>query len=144
MLPLPAQAESDKTQAAVASFIANETVRNRRLGALNDNELSCNILFWDNPKTGLALSAPLIKSRRMTQKSVHSQAYKALREQLVAARRNADMTQEELAKRLKRPQSFVAKYEGGERRLDIVELLEIAAVLEIDVNKLIASLRRAL
>ena len=80
----------------------------------------------------------------MTQKSVHSQAYKALREQLVAARRNADMTQEELAKRLKRPQSFVAKYEGGERRLDIVELLEIAAVLEIDVNKLIASLRRAL
>ena len=80
----------------------------------------------------------------MAQKSVHSQAYKALRAQLVAARRNADMTQEELAKRLKRPQSFVAKYEGGERRLDIVELLEIAAVLEIDVNKLIASLRRAL
>ena len=93
---------------------------------------------------GLALSAPFIKSRRMTQKSVHTHAYQLLREQLVAARRKAEMTQEDLAKRLKKPQSFVAKYEGGERRLDIVELLEISAILEIDVNKLTATLRRAI
>lgn len=144
MLPLPAQAESGKTQAAVASFVTNAKALNRRLGALNANELSCNILFWDNPKTGLALAAPLIKSRRMAKNSVHTQAYKLLQEQLVAARRKAEMTQDEMANRLKRPQSFVAKYEGGERRLDIVELLEIAAILEIDVNKLIASLRRAI
>jgi len=80
----------------------------------------------------------------MAQKSVHTHAYKVLQEQLVAARRKADMTQEELAKRLKRPQSFVAKYEGGERRLDIIELLEIAAILEIEIGRLTATLRRAL
>jgi len=36
------------------------------------------------------------------------------------------MTQGALAKRLGRPQSYVSKYESGERRLDLVELEEIA------------------
>lgn len=80
----------------------------------------------------------------MAQKSVHTQAYKLLRGQLIAARHKADLTQAELAKRLKRPQSFVAKYEGGERRIDIIELLEIAAVLNVDMNRLTGALRRAL
>ncbi|WP_137669231.1 helix-turn-helix domain-containing protein [Sphaerospermopsis reniformis] len=33
---------------------------------------------------------------------------------------------------LKRPQSYVSKYERGERRLDVIEFLELAQVLEID------------
>jgi transcriptional regulator with XRE-family HTH domain len=42
------------------------------------------------------------------------------------------MTQANLAELLGKPQSFVAKYESGERRLDVVEFLAIATVLGID------------
>jgi hypothetical protein len=40
---------------------------------------------------------------------------------LIAARKKAGLTQHDVAKRLKRPQSFVTKFEDGERRLDVVE-----------------------
>jgi transcriptional regulator with XRE-family HTH domain len=42
----------------------------------------------------------------------------------------AGLTQDEVAGRLKRPQSFVAKYEGGERRIDVVEFIDIVRALE--------------
>jgi transcriptional regulator with XRE-family HTH domain len=48
---------------------------------------------------------------------------------LVAVRRERGLTQEALAARLSRPQSFVAKVENGERRIDVVEFLELAAAL---------------
>lgn len=75
-------------------------------------------------------------------KSVHSDAYKLLTEQLVAARHAAGLTQAQLAKKLGRPQSFVAKYEGGERRVDLVEFLEIAAVLAADEKRIIRLLKQ--
>tara|TARA_R110002124_G_scaffold12794_6_gene59673 strand:+ start:7069 stop:7314 length:246 start_codon:yes stop_codon:yes gene_type:complete len=77
-------------------------------------------------------------------KSVHTQAYRALCVQLVAARRSANLTQVELASALDRPQSFVAKYERGERRIDIVELFEIAEILGADPQKIIRAVRAAL
>ncbi|MBI3894335.1 MAG: helix-turn-helix transcriptional regulator [Acidobacteria bacterium] len=48
------------------------------------------------------------------------------------ARKDSGMTQEELARRLKRPQSFVSKYENGERRLDIIEFLHVAKAIGVD------------
>jgi ribosome-binding protein aMBF1 (putative translation factor) len=51
---------------------------------------------------------------------------------LIAAREKAALTQQQLADRLKRPQSFVAKYEGGERRIDVIEFLDISRALEFD------------
>jgi len=51
---------------------------------------------------------------------------------LIGARKKADIAQAELAARLKRPQSFVAKYELGERRVDVVEFVEIARALGRD------------
>lgn len=59
-------------------------------------------------------------------------SYKRLRELLVDARRDASLTQVELSLRLKRPQSFVSKYERGERRLDVIEFGEVARALGID------------
>jgi hypothetical protein len=42
-----------------------------------------------------------------------------------------------VVKRLPRPQSFVAKYEGGERRVDVVEFIEICKAIEADPNELL-------
>lgn len=77
-------------------------------------------------------------------KSLHSSAYKVLREHLVAARHEADLSQHELAKRLGRNQSFVAKYEGGERRIDLVELLYIARLLRLDEKRLLQAVKAEL
>jgi transcriptional regulator with XRE-family HTH domain len=59
---------------------------------------------------------------------------------LVETRKRAGLTQTELAEKMKRPQSFVAKYEGGERRLDVIEFCEIAAALGMDAPTLLAQL----
>jgi transcriptional regulator with XRE-family HTH domain len=62
---------------------------------------------------------------------------------LVAGRHGQHLTQVQLAERLGRPQSFVSKYERGERRLDFVEVFEIAEVLQVDMCDLVAELRRS-
>jgi transcriptional regulator with XRE-family HTH domain len=59
-------------------------------------------------------------------KSVQTPTYKAAIGVLKAAREKAGITQQELAKRLGRPQSFVAKYERCERRIDVAEFVRIS------------------
>ena len=56
------------------------------------------------------------------QKSLKSPEYARLIATLVAVRHAAGVRQQALAKKLGRPQSFIAKYEGGERRIDVIEL----------------------
>jgi transcriptional regulator with XRE-family HTH domain len=74
-------------------------------------------------------------------KSVHSKEYKVLTGLLVAARKKAGLTQQQVANRLGRPQSFVAKVESGERRLDVVEFLQICAVLRADAMEMLPQVR---
>jgi transcriptional regulator with XRE-family HTH domain len=50
---------------------------------------------------------------------------------------SAGLTQAELSQRLDRPQSFVSKYERGERRLDVVEFGKVARALGVDPAKLL-------
>ena len=57
--------------------------------------------------------------------TVHNTVYKDLIKRLVAARTAAGLTHLAVADALGKPQSYVAKVEGLERRLDVVELLEI-------------------
>lgn len=71
------------------------------------------------------------------QKSLKSAEYARLISLLVAARKAADMTQQVLAEKLERPQSFVAKYENGERRIDLIEFVAIAGTLGADPVKLL-------
>nr|WP_045365475.1 helix-turn-helix transcriptional regulator [Methyloceanibacter caenitepidi] len=77
-------------------------------------------------------------------KSVHSDAQKAFGQLLLEARKRAGLTQWEVAERLKKPQSFVAKYEGGERRIDVLEFLVIARVLDADPVRLLRTLMKRL
>jgi transcriptional regulator with XRE-family HTH domain len=80
---------------------------------------------------------------RKLDKSVHSGGQSAFCELMVKARKAAGLTQRELADRLHKPQSFVAKYEGGERRIDVVEFIEICKAIEASPNKLLKTLLRA-
>ena len=51
---------------------------------------------------------------------------------LIEKRNERLVTQASLAKKLNRPQSFVSKYENGERRLDVIEFLNVMKALDID------------
>ncbi|PSB19928.1 XRE family transcriptional regulator [Phormidesmis priestleyi ULC007] len=70
-------------------------------------------------------------------KFTSSYEYDIFRRCLIAARKEAQLTQESLAKSLQKPQSFVAKYENGERRLDVVEFLVVTRIIGIDPCTLI-------
>lgn len=73
-------------------------------------------------------------------KSSYNQRYRRFCFLLEQARKRAGVTQTELANRLGRPQSYVSKYENGERRIDLVEFLEIADELEINIPALLQDL----
>jgi transcriptional regulator with XRE-family HTH domain len=75
-------------------------------------------------------------------KSVHSPGQAALCGLLIEARDRAGLTQQQLAKRLGKHQSFVAKYEGGERRVDVLEFLAIARAIGEDPVMLLKALIR--
>jgi transcriptional regulator with XRE-family HTH domain len=81
------------------------------------------------------------RARRL-QKSVHSLEQTAFRELMVEARERARLTQQQLAKRLGKHQSFVAKYEGGERRIDVIEFLKISRAIGTDPVRLLKLLIR--
>jgi transcriptional regulator with XRE-family HTH domain len=73
---------------------------------------------------------------------MHSETYKRLALLLVETRQEAGLTQADVAARLNRPQSFVSKYERGERRLDIIEFGEVADALAVDPIELYARFYR--
>jgi transcriptional regulator with XRE-family HTH domain len=79
---------------------------------------------------------------RKLDKSVHSTAQSAFCEMMIKARKSAGLTQRELADRLHKPQSFVAKYEGGERRVDVVEFLAVCQAIGIDAARLLKALMK--
>ena len=74
---------------------------------------------------------------------VYRAQYQALCASLVAARTEAGLTQEQLARRLQKPQSFVSKYERGERRLDVVEFVAVARAIGVDPCDIIKKIAKA-
>ena len=69
--------------------------------------------------------------------SIYSDEYQLVIKALRDARIAQGMTQESLARMLERPQSFVAKVESGERRLDVVEFVRIDCLLGIDPREVV-------
>ncbi|EHK54839.1 helix-turn-helix domain-containing protein [Allomesorhizobium alhagi] len=74
-------------------------------------------------------------------KSLRSPRHQRFLAQLISLRKAKGLTQEQVAEKLGRPQSFVAKYEGGERRLDVVEFLDVTAALDTDPCEILSSLQ---
>ncbi|PLX37589.1 MAG: XRE family transcriptional regulator [Hyphomicrobiales bacterium] len=69
-------------------------------------------------------------------RSIHSDEYRKLTAILLDARNAAGLTQQEVADRLGKPQSYVAKVEGNERRIDVVEFIALAKALGVDSSGL--------
>jgi len=69
-------------------------------------------------------------------KSTHTHEYKKLVSILLDARRAAGLTQQHVADSLGKPQSYVAKVEGAERRIDPVEFIAYARAIGADPKKL--------
>ncbi|WP_163512157.1 helix-turn-helix domain-containing protein [Fodinicola acaciae] len=67
-------------------------------------------------------------------KSIYTAEYQRLCQVLRDLRREAGLTQVEVAERLEEPQSFVSKYESGERRLDVVELRHVSVALGVSLG----------
>ena len=72
--------------------------------------------------------------------SLRSPRHRRLAELLVAAREKAGLKQSELAEKLGRHQPFVSNLEAGQRRIDLIELLDIAAALDVDPREMIDTL----
>lgn len=73
-------------------------------------------------------------------KSLNSPRHELVKSALIEQRKAVGMSQTEVAAKLGRPQSYIAKIEGGERRIDIVELIDLAQVIGLDLEAL---MRRA-
>lgn len=73
--------------------------------------------------------------------SQHSMRYKQFCALLIAARKKAGLTQYDVATRLGKPQSFVSKYESAERRLDMIEFLDIADAIGADPRRILRGLQ---
>jgi len=72
--------------------------------------------------------------------STYDIAYLELRRILKDLREKKHLTQAQLARKLSVPQSFVSKYETGERRLDVIETLQICQALETSINQLLSKI----
>lgn len=79
---------------------------------------------------------------RAMSRKLQSQKYAKLREALTSERLAAEMTQAMLAQKLKRPQSFVSKFEIGARHLDVIEFIEICKAIGADPREIIGKVAR--
>ena len=67
-------------------------------------------------------------------KSIHTKEYAYFVERLKKARKEANFTQVEVAKKLKRPQSYISNVENGQQRVDVIELQRFAKFYGKSIN----------
>lgn len=78
-------------------------------------------------------------ARSSSANGIRDPRYRQAIEDLIAARKEAGLSQAALADVLGRHQQFVSRYELGERRLDFVEFIDISKVLGVDPMTILAS-----
>lgn len=78
------------------------------------------------------------------EKSNRAAQQRKLRDLLRKVRSEAGLRQVDLAERLGQPQSFVSKYESGERRLDLLELREVCEAADISLESFVSRFEESL
>jgi transcriptional regulator with XRE-family HTH domain len=73
-------------------------------------------------------------------KTLRTRRHRALCAVLKSARKGQKLSQHEVAVRLKTSQTVIARIEIGERRIDVVEFIDLARVLKIDPREVLTSL----
>jgi transcriptional regulator with XRE-family HTH domain len=67
---------------------------------------------------------------------------KTVGESLASFRKRSQLTQNQLASKLGKPQSFVSAYEAGQRRVDLLEMLKIAEAMHADPHEILTDIIR--
>ena len=75
-------------------------------------------------------------------KQIHTERHRRFRALLVAERKAHGLTQTQIAERLGKPPSYVAKYELGERRLDVLEFLDVAVAIGFDASSFVSKIQK--
>lgn len=86
---------------------------------------------------GLSHQARAVKWNVQLSKSIYDEEYRKLIADLRSERKAVGLTQQVLADQLGKPQSFVAKVEGYERRIDVIEFIHWCRVLDVDVAEML-------
>jgi len=74
-------------------------------------------------------------------KTIYQEPYLRLVQALVQARKNAGLTQTQVAEKLAKPQSYIAKVEGADRKLDVMEFVELCEAIHQNPSELIKLLK---
>lgn len=67
-------------------------------------------------------------------KTIYSKGHRALIARIVKARKEAGLRQEDVAKLLRRTQSYISKIEAGQRRVDLIQLKEFAEIYKKNID----------
>src|SRR5690606_18451884 len=94
-----------------------------------------NTLTWGIRKQGIIQELVFVLALPLS--SIRSDLYRRMIELLVAARKDAGLTQAEVGERIGRRQTFVSKFELGERRLDVAEFVMVSRVIGADPHVII-------
>ena len=73
-------------------------------------------------------------------KTLRSRRHRVLCASLLSARKAARLSQAELASRLKTSQTVIARIENGERRIDVIEFIDLARALRVDPKDILSHL----
>jgi transcriptional regulator with XRE-family HTH domain len=77
-------------------------------------------------------------------KSVFSGAHRHIVDVLVAARRRSGLTQEQVAERIGKDQSFMSLIENSQRRVDVLEFFALARAMDADALEMLREIERKL
>jgi transcriptional regulator with XRE-family HTH domain len=66
--------------------------------------------------------------KSIMEKTIYTRTHRTVVEKLIDARKKAGLNQEDVAKKLGKTQSYISKIESGQRRVDIVQLKELAQI----------------
>ena len=88
------------------------------------------------------LSFAFAKGKGRMEKTIYTREYAVLLRILKEAREKAEMTQVQLAEKLSQSQSFVSKFERGDRRIDVIQLRTICQVIGVSMHDFVQRLEQ--